>query len=839
MTATLTPRIGPQNECAGLDESRRRLAGHLLLAGGFGFPASPGQRRLWAIDQITPGSAAYNMPIAFRLTGDLDVARLERALVLVARRHDVLRTRFAVIGDALLQLVDPADTVALTVTEPAGADAEAGLYGEIDREVLRPFDLSRGPLLRWHLFRLAATDHVLLCVMHHAIGDQASLDIVLGEVWEAYDAFCAGREPALPALPWQYGDYCDWKRAADGNGEGSLAFWIERLAGAPALSTFPSDMARPTVQTDRGASTSVELTTALYERLAVIARAQQATPFMVFLAALKTSLYLETHQNDLLVGIPVDGRDVAQARDLAGFFVNTVVIRTHPAGTMRFSELLAQVRDGVVDGIVHQDAPFDQIVDATVMRRDLGHSPLFQIMVNAFDQIEEPRLCEGGLHVAPYPVDLRAARFDLALNIVRTHSERWKVEIEYNVDLFDGSRIRRLLHDYCSLLGKIADEPGQCLDELAGPAVRRPAPAGPGRTDRHRGALTDRGAVVPPRDEIEARLKIIWEEALRIAPIGVTSDFFDLGGNSLTAIALVGKVRRIFGQPLPVSTLFVEPTIERMARELRAGVVASNSLAPLCVSGNLPPLFAAGSNHRFLELSRALGPDQPFYKLDIYRLQELRRDAGLEPLPSVEELAAAFIKDMLVVQPKGPYFIAGQCEGGIVALEIGRQLQRMGHEIALMLQFDTPVKGYFRKLNWLRRMLISIGRGEFGSKFRNSVRRHIPVNTPPEPEEFQHIDIRSTIWDGVYAYRPNAPYPGEVVLLRATETYGVYEDVATGWAEAASGFVLYDVPGDHLRFLSHSDSQRIIAGILRQAQERLRQEELSPTLRETGRHHQP
>lgn len=800
------------------DSPRRRLADRVLIEGGYGFPASFGQLRLWALDQITPAAASYNMPVAFALAGPLDRDALTAALALVSARHDALRTHFTMIDGGLVQIVNPrADSIlALSSIEAA---APGALEEAIEREVRRPFVLSRGPLLRWSLFTRAPDDHVLLGVMHHAVGDQISLDIVADEVRDSYAAFAAARQPELPT-PWQYGDYCDWAVESGLDTDGGLDFWTERLAEAPALSTFPVDRPRPPVQSDRGALTSVELTGILHKRLSALALAHGATPFMVFLAALKASLYLETRQSDLLVGIPIAGREIAEVDRTVGFFVNTVVVRSRLGGDTRFTDLLAQVRDGVLAGIAHQFVPFEDIVAAVLDRRDPSHAPLFQIMVNAFEQPEET-VSLGSLTMTPVRVQTRPARFDMTLNVVGHGHGRHVVEIEYNADLFDGGRMRRLLHDYCSLLGEIADAPGLRLGDLAVPATSPPQRSAGRMRDgpRRRTRLAGRDAFIEPRDDVEAKLQAIWQDALDVSPIGITADFFDLGGNSLRAIALVGRVRREFGQALPVSTLFVEPTIARMARELRAGAVSASSIAPLCTTGNLPPLFAAGSNHRYLELSRALGPDQPFYKLDIYRLQELRRGQGLAPFASVEEIAACFVDEMLKIQPHGPYFVAGQCEGGIVALEIGRQLKRMGHDVALMMQFDTPVRGYFRRLNWLRRMLINIGRGEFGKKMRKSMRRHIPSNTPEVPAESQHLELQAAIWSGIGAYRPLTRYPGEVVLLRATESYGVYEDVAAGWDEAVESFVVYDVPGDHLRFFSHSDSQAIVADLLHEAQQ--------------------
>jgi thioesterase domain-containing protein len=207
------------------------------------------------------------------------------------------------------------------------------------------------------------------------------------------------------------------------------------------------------------------------------------------------------------------------------------------------------------------------------------------------------------------------------------------------------------------------------------------------------------------------------------------------------------------------------------------------------------------------------------FKLDIYAVQEQRISEGEEPFATVEETAAHFLEEMLSIQPAGPYFLGGQCEGGIIALEIARQLQRQGREVALLVQFDTAVNGYFRRLHWIQRLLASIVRGEFLDKLRQFYGTPMVFEDPIGPESEQHLLVRDTIWKGIGAYSSDQPFRGRIVLLRAEETYGVYEDVVVGWEKVGTdGLTVHNVGGGHVKLFSDPGAQETIRRILDEAQ---------------------
>lgn len=785
------------------------------------FPLSAAQRRLWILSQIEGDEAGFNIAAGLHLVGAIDVAALKVALAVVASRHEALRTAIVEIDGEPVQAVSAALAPDLTVVElDGGTDSDAEAL--IATQASRPFDLASAPLWRALLVKRRPLDAILSVVVHHAIADNRSLEILMDDLAEAYGDIAAGRMPAMTPAPLQYGDYALWQQREAGSEKVTLALrhWRRKLADAPVISSLPTDRPRPERQTSRGTVLVREVPPRLMQRIERLGQSVEATPAMVMLSALAILLHRASGQRSIIVGMPVGGRDLPELEGVVGLFVNMVAVRVDLGADISFLDVLRQVRDSVIDALDHQAAPFERVVEAVNPPRSLAHTPVFQVL---FAQIRAVvgRRPFGAASASPYVTASRSSRFDLTLNLIQDQARGWWLELEYNTDLYERARIERAAALIMTLLETATADPAVPASVPSGHA-QPDARQARERTLLFRGSTRARSGIdseryVAPRDDVERQLAGIWGDVLGVPDIGIFDEFFDLGGNSLAAIRIVSRVRKSFAATIPVSTLFTDPTIAYMAATLRGEGRGERSIVHLNGSGRRPPLFAAGSNHRYLELSKALGADQPFYKMDVYRLQELRIAQGLPPHASVEEMAAAFIDDMLTVQPAGPFHIAGQCEGGIVAIEIARQLLAQGHEIGLLLQFDTPVRGYFRKRHWLQRLLVSLARGEVTQKLTDLVRRRHRARISPELEEQQHLVLRDTIWSAIYAYRNDAPYSGRITLLRATQTYGIYDDVATGWDRVAAELEVHDVPGDHIRFFGHSDSQKIVADILRRA----------------------
>ena len=427
------------------------------------------QQRLWFFDQLEPGLSAYNIPSAVRLKGPLNLAALEQSLNEIIKRHESLRTTFREVDGRPTQVIAPTLTIELPVVDlrklPA-SERETEVRRLVTAEAQRPFDLSRGPLLRGTVLRLGDEEHVGLLTMHHIVSDGWSTGILVREMATVYVGLCAGRTSPLPALPVQYADFAHWQRQwLQGDVlEAQIAYWKERLAGAPSLIDLPADHPRPAVQTFRGAHQSLALSEHQQKGLKALSRQNGVTLFMTLLAAFKVLLYRYTSQDDLIVGTPIANRNRLETEGLIGFFVNALVLRTDLSGNPRFREFLQQVREVCLGAYAHQDLPFDRLVEELHVARDLNRNPLFQVMFALHDA--SLRAVElTGFTLSPVEGDSETAHFDLTLQIVDTGQELTALFV-YNTDLFEAGTIARMLRHFQTLLEAIVADPEQRLSDL-------------------------------------------------------------------------------------------------------------------------------------------------------------------------------------------------------------------------------------------------------------------------------------------------------------------------------------------------------------------------------------
>lgn len=437
-------------------------------------PLSFAQQRLWILDQLEPeGATAYTLPMTSRLKGWLNVDALKQALAEIMERHEVLRTTFMLLADQPVQIVSAFQSVPLFIHDLRhliGAEQETQLLRLVSEETCQPFDLAKGPLFRAILFKIAEDDQVLLITLHHIISDGWSLNILRRELITLYNTFV--RQEPLPwtKLPIQYGDYATWQREwLQGEVlEEQLTYWKQRLAGVSPLLEFPTNRPRPAVQSFRGARQEFQFSLSLSEELKALSQQAEATMFMLLLAALQTLLYRYTQQDDFCIGMPTAGRPNAQVEALIGFFVNTLVFRAEMAGDPTFLELLMRVRQQALETYSHQDLPFEQLIDALQVQRDLSHSPLFQVMLSFQNLPREERddLQWAGLTRHSFFVaDSRATMFDLTIYIWNSPQGLGGIA-EYNADLFDATTITHLLEHFQILLEGIAVNPNQRLSAL-------------------------------------------------------------------------------------------------------------------------------------------------------------------------------------------------------------------------------------------------------------------------------------------------------------------------------------------------------------------------------------
>ncbi|TCP59201.1 amino acid adenylation domain-containing protein [Tumebacillus sp. BK434] len=417
-------------------------------------PLSFAQQRLWVLEQMLGGSAAYHFPYAMRLQGELEVSTLARSVQALVHRHEALRTTFQERNGQLVQVIGAAEPMLL----PAVTVHEDDLPELMQAEAGRPFDLRRGPLFRASLWRISETEHVLLFNMHHIITDGWSYGVLAHELSALY-----ANEPLAP-LPVQYADFA----AAQRNWmqgevlETQLAYWKRQLDGELPVLELPTDHPRPAVQTYNGTFCKRELPSRLTERLRAFSQQRGVTLYMTLLAAFQTLLHRYTGQEDLLVGSPIAGRNRQEVEGLIGFFVNTLVLRTDLAGNPSFDELLRRVRETVLGAFAHQDVPFERLVEELQPERVLSHSPLFQV---SFQLLSAWQVELQGLDVQSLEVQTSTAKYDLSVAVIE-EGDQLALRFDYNTDLFERAMNTRMMEHFRVLLEGIVAEPDQRIGML-------------------------------------------------------------------------------------------------------------------------------------------------------------------------------------------------------------------------------------------------------------------------------------------------------------------------------------------------------------------------------------
>lgn len=432
------------------------------------FPLSFAQQRLWFLDQLEPGSSAYNVPIGLRISGALDVEALERSLTEITNRHESLRTVFPVRNGLPVQVICEAARFSLRTLDL--------LHIPLDRrevEALRlaseesaaPFDLVRGPAVRGLLLVLGEEDQILVVTMHHIVSDGWSVGIFLSELGALYGAFRKGRPSPLADLPIRYVDYAVWQREhLEGETlERYVSYWRDHLGGTPTQLDLPTDRGRNAVASDRGAAERATLPKALLAKLRSVARQEKATLFMTMLAAFQTLLGRLTGQEDIWVGTPIAGRTQVEVEPLIGFFVNTIVFRSNLAGDPTFRQLLGSVREEALGAYAHQELPFERLVEELQPQRNLSLSPLFQVMFSLQEAGSKSEI--PGLRTSHVPLTRSVAHFDLSLS-VSERTEGLSCSLEYRTELFDTATVRGILDAFQVLLEGIAADPDRRISRL-------------------------------------------------------------------------------------------------------------------------------------------------------------------------------------------------------------------------------------------------------------------------------------------------------------------------------------------------------------------------------------
>jgi thioesterase domain-containing protein len=806
-----------RRQASGAPLVRRPRSGSLAL--------SYAQERVWSLAQSEPGTACYNIPLAWWIRGGLDVEALRRSLSALVQRQEVLRTSFpvvdgrpsAVVHDEFELEVGLQDLRALPGNRHAEAVRRACEF------VRRPFDLEHGPLVRAELFQAEEQDYLLATAVHQIVFDGGSMRVFNRELAEFYRAFTGGQDPHLPEMPVQYADVSPWQ--AELPQEEALAYWRRKMGGLYTALPLPLDHApNAAAGTAPAGRHHFVLDKDLTARLAAMGRDSQATLFAVLLAGLNALLCRYTGQDEVIVFSSLSGRSRPELRDLIGLIANVLPFRTDLSGDPSFSSILERTRETLLGAFAHQDLPFEKTLESLHVA---GGSQNQVMMI--YQNAPLPEWKARAVTFTPSEeVDGGAAKFALLFEITESRNGA-RACVKYRADLFDPSTIERLAGDYEALLSAAAGQPDLLLSHL--PPAKPPKP-------RSHAAAPPPGSpaeFAAPQDDLERELVRIWQEVLHLPSLGIHDNFFELGGTSLMAVRAFAQIRQATGHTLRLAVLLEAPTIALLAGKLRAEDAHGSSLVLLRPDRSGSPLFVVpGVGGRVFELvplaSRLAG--RPFYGFEATELDE----AG-SGKRRIEDLARQYIADMCSVQPHGPYFLGGVCFGAFVAFEMARQLTDAGERVECLALLDPPppsdaslpwraiarvAEHHVRRVWRLGasatcRYAIGLIAAQLRSGLHGGLRLmhrllhrtiySLPgaperILTQPKMSTFRVKLDKAVRSQALSSYVPR-PYPGEIFLIQ-TERNGMMANLAAeyGWgALAQGGMEAHTVPASHDDFV--------------------------------------
>ena len=454
------------------DEARLQLPEITVADRSQPLPLSFVQQQLWLLDQLDPGTAAYNMPVALRISGDLNVSAFEQAFRSLIQRHEVLRSNFkALEGNPTVVIHDTVDWQLDTVDlrQLDGVEQQQQLDVLSEQMLEAGFDLANDVLLRGKLLLLE--DHsVFVGAVHHMVSDGWSLNIMTAELMAFYQSALDGKSIHLPELEFQYVDIAAWQRnwMAGELLQSHLQFWKQQLNNDGQVLHLPTDFPRPKVQTNSGANLSTHLSADLMAELNQMAQEEGVTLFMILMAAYQLLLSKYSGQNHINVGTPVAGRDEVETENVVGLFINTVVVSTELSHGLSFRQLLKKVKETTLNVFAHQALPFEKIVQELKPPRDSSRTPFFQVCLNLLNLPQEME-SNSDLVIEPLPQDdnHNHAKYEMNLYASETTDHTMELVMVYNRDLFSENTVSRFMSDFVGLLSNLK----QSLDQDIGAAI--------------------------------------------------------------------------------------------------------------------------------------------------------------------------------------------------------------------------------------------------------------------------------------------------------------------------------------------------------------------------------
>ena len=657
-------------------------------------PLSFAQQRLWVLHQLYDLGGTYNVPVILHCRGPLDLDALQRALDVLVQRQQSLRTTFGHAEGKPFQRVENPFAVPMNVKvlSPATHDQPEEVEQWFAQEAYVPFDLEACPLMRVRIARFGVGEHRILLLFHHLIFDGWSINVLANELGVLYRHTPAAEAAVLPSLPIQYTDYARWQAGGQNNAAwaASLEYWQNRLAGVPPLLSLPADKPRPPMPTFAGSEVRFVLPTQTWKAISQLRVTAETTPFMRLLAITVAWLGQRAGSQDVVVGMPIADRARPETAPLIGFLVNTLVLRVGDLYGLNFQELLVRVRERALEAYKHQDVPFEQLVEILNPPRTLAHAPLVQVVVD-YNEAAPDVWRWGEVQVKEMPFVQHRAKFDLHVSFRQTGGEIEGV-FNYNSDLFERERVVGWTEELIHLANSLAREPGkplvsvQCCLPTNGSVVSHPVTRTGQTADRPDAAPVEMDA---DSDAAVVVLRTLWARLLG-GGISWEDHFFERGGHSLLAFQLVAELHRQTGRRLPIAEVFANPTLRQLAARLahQAPERWSHPLVILQPGSHGQPLFFVHDVTGNVDYARSL---VPYLRSEIpvcgFEFSGGFRDDS--PSATLEDLAARYIRELIVHQPEGPYALAGYSLGGAVAFEMARQLRLSGREVALLVMLDA------------------------------------------------------------------------------------------------------------------------------------------------------
>jgi thioesterase domain-containing protein len=777
-------------------------------------PLPPGLEQVWLQDHWSGGAPVNNESYTIHKKGPLDGVVLERCFHEVARRHEIWRSAFPMNAGKIVQRIDsdvrvPVPFVDLSHLPETEREEEALRAATEDARC--PFDLNLAPLFRVRLVRCSENYHRIYLTAHRLVFDCASIEgVLMSELPALYSAYSAGRPSPLPEPAFQYTDYAEWMRrqTAAGHQAAQLEYWRGNLPEDLPPFEIPTDRPRPANPTWQCAMETCTIPGPLVEAITELGTREGATPYMILLAAFQALLYRYSWQDGIVVGGKANTRTRPEFEPLIGSFVNSIVLRSHMGADLSFRELLGQIKSTVLGALAHSEIPFDDIVRELAPNHDSGRHPLFQILFSMRGHFSG---FSDGWDLTDMEVHSGASSFDLFAEFAE-QPRGLAGRFVYSTDIFDRATILRLQDNFQVLLQELVSNPAQTISSVVFTGHSLPKTAGE-KINGNTLAAPEAGTpaqreFVPPQDEIEERLLNLWRELLGVLAISVTDNYFDLGGHSWLALRLFSDIKFCFQLELPLATLFHAPTIRSMAAVIRdAGVQASAPVVPIQPNGTKPAIYCIGPVNGevilFRRLALELGQDQPLFGLQPFSL--------VDRLSTVQILASSYIEELERWGERRPLCLLGYSFGGMVAVEMARQLREKGAEPPLVVLIDAPYLAACKaRESWNERILRyryhlkKIAHGMEGirhlvgrlrsSSFRviHKVSTGIGVDVPKIASDIYGRQLLAA-----ENYRAK-PYPGRTCLLKAESRPEFFAaDAQLGWGEILSDLRIEQVPGDH------------------------------------------